>query len=225
MTTVARASFRRSLPTDPGQARHRRAAAKIPKRSPNFNRLVVQLWLDSSVTWLEYVESLPLPERNVNVKVEMLVADNDKGRVAFDIVDERPYRDIDDEGLLLLALQHHEIRLAEMDSASINAEPRLSNSLRIWRHRGHRVKQGLVAAVDHALAGQQQSLPIRNLSALAGFSEPIKTVSALICQGMLDTDLSVRFGPNSFVTTRWGPPAGLTSHVRSAVRLFARKKP
>jgi hypothetical protein len=223
VTTVARASFRRSLATDLDQVRSRRATAKIPKRSPNFNRLVIQLWLDPAVTWLEYIESLPLPEGNVNVMVEMLVADRDEGRVAFDIVDERPDRDIDDEGLLLLALQHHEIRLAEMDSASINAEPRASNSLRIWRHRGRRVKQGLVAAIDRALA-RQQSIPIRTLGTLAGFSEPIETVSALICQGMLDTDLTVKFGPNSFVARRPDLGAALTSQSRSAVRLFARKK-
>jgi hypothetical protein len=223
VTTVARASIRRSLATDPDQARSRRATAKIPKRSPNFNRLVIQLWLDPATTWLEYVESLPLPEGNVDVMVEMLVADRDEGRVAFDLVDERPARDLDTEGLLLLALQHHEIRLAEMDSSSINAEPRASNSLRIWRHRDHRVKQALVPAIDRALAGQQ-SIPIRTLGTLAKFSEPIKTVSALICQGMLDTDLSVRFGPNSFVARRPDLGAEITSQSRSAVRLFARKK-
>jgi hypothetical protein len=221
--TVARASFRRSLATDPGQIRSHWPTAKIPKRSPNFNRLVTQLWLDPETTWLEYVESLPVPEGNVSVMVEMLVADRDEGRVAFDIVDERPARDIDTEGLLLLALQHHEIRLAEMDSASINAEPRASNSLRIWRHRSLRVKQGLVAAIDRALAGQQ-SIPIRTLGTLAGFSEPIRTVSALICQGMLDTDLSVRFGPNSFVTRRPDLGAAITSQSRSAVRLFTRER-
>jgi hypothetical protein len=155
--------------------------------------------------------------------VEMLVADRDEGRVAFDIVDERPARDIDTEGLLLLALQHHQIRLAEMDSASINAEPRASNSLRIWRHRDYQVKQGLVAAIDRAFAGQQ-SIPIRTLGTLVGLSEPIVVVSALISQGMMDTDLSVRFGPDSFVTRRWGLADGLTSHVRSAVRLFAKEK-
>jgi hypothetical protein len=147
VTTVARASFRRSLATEPDQVRSRRATAKIPKRSPNFNRLVIQLWLDPATTWLEYVESLSLPEGNMNVTVEMLVADRAKGRVAFDLVDERPVRDIDTEGLLLLALEHHQILLAEMDGASINAEPRASNSLRIWRHRDCRVKQGLVAAI------------------------------------------------------------------------------
>ena len=224
MIKVVRASFRRSLATDPGQIWSHWPTAKIPKRSPNFNRLVTQLWLDPETTWLEYVESLPVPESNLSVMVEMLVADRDEGRVAFDIVDERPARDIDTEGLLLLALQHHGIRLTEMDSASINAEPRASNSLRTWRHHGVRVRQGLVAEIDRVLP-RYRSIPIRTLGTLAGFSEPIKTVSALISQGMLDTDLSVRFGPNSLVTRRPDLGDAITSQSRSAVRLFARKKP
>ena len=74
----------------------------------------------------------------------MLVVDCDQGRVAFDIVDERLARDIDDEGLTLLALQRHEIRLAEVDSETINEDPRVGNSSLIWRHHGHRVNQQLV---------------------------------------------------------------------------------
>jgi hypothetical protein len=80
--------------------------------------------------------------------VEMLVADGGQGRVAFDIVDERPDRNIDDEGLLLLALEHHAIRLAEMDSVSINAEPRAGNAVRIW----------LIVAVKSSRGSSQRSI-------------------------------------------------------------------
>jgi hypothetical protein len=40
----------------------------------------------------------------------------------------------------------------------------------------------------------------------------MRTVSALICQGMLDTDLSVKFGLNSFVVRRADLGDELTSH-------------
>jgi hypothetical protein len=221
---VARASSRRtlSLATDPGQVRNRRAIAKTPKRSPSFVKLAIQHSLDPTVTWLEYVESLPLA--GCNVTVEMLVADNDEGRVAFDLVDARPDRDIDAEGLLLLALADHQIRIVEADSVSINEEPRLTNSLRIWRHRSRRIEKGLVAKIDRVLAGQR-SVSIRTLAALVGLSEPLAIVSALMCRGVLETDLSIKFGLNSLVARRWDLGAGLTSHSRSAARLFARKKP
>jgi hypothetical protein len=225
VTTVARASSRQSLSvtTDPREARNRRAIAKTPKHSPSFVKLAIQLSLDSTVTWLEYVESLPLAESNVTV--EMLVADCDEGRVAFDIMDVRPDRDIDAEGLLLLALEHYQIRIVEIDSISINDEPRASNSLRIWRHRGRQVEKGLVGKIDRALAGQR-SVSIRSLGTLVGLSEPLATASALICRRVLDTDLSIKFGLNSLVARRWDLGAtALTSHSRLAARLFARKTP
>ena len=177
---VARASSQRSLAT----FRNR------PKRSRNFDKLAIQLSLDNDVTWLEYVQILPLPEFNVHVTVGMIVADRGDGRVAFDLIDERSPRDIDADGLLLLALEHHQIRLVEMDDVSINKEPRASNSLRIWKHRGHRVERGVVAAIDRALAGRQYVV-IRGLGAMAGLSDRMAVVSALICQGVLEvTDLS-----------------------------------
>lgn len=214
-TKVARASSRRSLAI----VRNR------PKRSPNFDKLAIQLSLDNNVTWLEFVESLLLPECNVHVTVEMIVADNNEGRVAFDIVDERDHRDIDTDGLLLLALQHHQIRIIEADNASINEEPRASNSIRIWRHRGHRVEQSVVAAIDRALAGQQ-SVSVRRLATLVELSEPMAVVSALICQGVLEaTDLSTKFGSNSLVARRWGYlGAAPTSFVRR-LGYSQRKKP
>jgi hypothetical protein len=196
-----------------------------PKRSPNFDKLAIQLSLDRDVTWLEFVEILPLPKYNLHVPVEMIVADLGDGRVAFDIVDERSTPDADADGLLLLALEHHQMRLVEMDDVSINKEPRASNSLRIWEHRDHRVERGVVAAIDRALAGQQP-VSVRRLSTLVGLSDRMAVVSALICQGVLEvTDLSKKFGPESLVARRWGfLGAAPTSFVRR-LDYSQRKKP
>jgi hypothetical protein len=157
------------------------------------------------------------------VVVEMIVADRSEGRVAFDFVDERPYRDLDTEGLLLIALDHYRIRIIEMDSASIKADPRVSNSLRVWRHRGRRVGRGLVTAIDRALG--QQCVSIRKLGTLVGLSSPLPIVSALICARVLDADLSTTFGLDSLVSRRWDSNATLISRNHPAVRLFGVKKP
>ena len=154
----------------------------------------------------------------------MMVADQSDGRVAFDIVDERPHRDLDTEGLLLLALDHHQIRIVEMDSASIKADPRVSNSLRIWRHRDRRVGRKVVAAVDRALVGQQ-SVSVKTLGTAVGLSAPLPIVSALICRRVLDADLSKTFGLHSLVTRRWDFGATLLSKNHSAVQHFGEKKP
>jgi hypothetical protein len=219
---VARTSFRQSLATAPGQVRSRWPTAKIPKRSPNFVKLAIALSLDPDVKWLEYVGSLSFGD--CNVVIEMMVADQSEGRVAFDIVDERPHRDLDTEGLLLLTLDYHQIRIVETDSASIKADPRVSNSLRIWRHRDRRVERKVVAAVDRALVGQQ-SVSVKTLGTLIGLSEPLAIVSALISRRLLDADLSKTFGMNSLVVRRWDFGATLLPKNRSAVQHFGGKKP
>jgi hypothetical protein len=196
-----------------------------PNRSPNFDKLAIQLSLDQDVTWLEFVEILSLPKYNLHVPVEMIVADRGDGRVAFDIVDERSTPDVDADGLLMLALEYHQIRLVEMDDVSINKEPRASNSLRIWERRGHRIERGVIAAIDRAFVGRQ-SVSVRRLATLAGLSDPLPIVSALMCRGVLEADLSAKtFGRNSLVTRRWDLGAALTTHSRSAARLLARRKP
>jgi hypothetical protein len=218
---MTRASLQRILTTDPGQVRSDKATAKISTRSPNFGKLAIQLSLNPDVTWLEYVGSLPF--RGCNVVIEMMVADSSEGRVAFDIVDERPRRDFDAEGLLLLALEQHQMRIVEMDSATINGEPQSSNSSRIWRHRGRRIERGVVAGVDRALVGKQ-SVSVKTLGTMVGLSQPLAIVSALICRRMLDTDLSIQFDLNSLVTRRLDFGATLISKNHPALRL-RRKEP
>lgn len=135
----------------------------------------------------------------------MFAADlDDGGRVALDIIDERPYRDLDAEGLLLPALQSHNVRLIEIDHAAIDAEPRASNSRRIWSYLEHRVPARPKAAVDRALASRQR-LTIRSLASIIGLRDPMPTVGTLVSQGVLAIDLCRPLGPKSVVGRRSDP--------------------
>jgi len=135
----------------------------------------------------------------------MFVADlDDGGRVAFDIIDERLYRDLDTEGLLLLALESHNVRLIEIDHSEIDAEPRASNTRRLWSHREHQVPAPIKAAVDRALATRQR-LSIRSLARIAGLRDPMPTIGALVSQGILAVDPSKPLGSNSIVARRSDP--------------------
>jgi hypothetical protein len=158
--------------------------------------LAIQLAVDPAVGAFRYVEWLPVLNRIV--PVQMLVADTNDGRVAFDVVDERPERDLDEDGLLLVALQQHDIRLVETDRATIECEPRASNCRRIWRHRDRKLEASFLDAVDRALA--EHSAPtIRTLGEMVGLRYPISTVCALICRKHLQIDLGERLGPDSVV--------------------------
>lgn len=162
--------------------------------------LALQLLLDPHVTSVEFVTCLPFSGREV--PVEMFVAELDDGsRVSFDIIDERAYRDLDADGLLLLTLKSHGIRIIEIDRASIDAQPRASNTFRLWSYREHQVPVQLRAAIDRALASGRH-LTIRSLANIIGLHEPMTTIGALVSQGVLAVDPSRPLGPNSIVGRR-----------------------
>lgn len=167
-------------------------------RSSDLHKLAVQLSLDPGVRSLSFVTTLPVAGEQV--AVGMLVAEREEGRVAFDIVDGRLHRDIDSEGLLLIALQQHDIARIETDAAAINDEPRASNCKRIWRYRDHRVSAGLLAKIERA--AEMRPLSVRDLGAFAGRGNAMPIACALICRRVLYTDLSVRFGPGSRIALR-----------------------
>lgn len=190
-------------PTRSAQTRIRDVPEAVPTSWSKADEFAIQLLLDPNVTALEFRTSLSFSGREV--PVEMFVADlEDGGRVAFDIIDERPYRDLDAEGLLLLALQSHNVRLIEIDHAAIDAEPRASNSRRIWSYREHQVPARLKAAVDRALASRQR-LTIRSLASIIGLQDPMPTIGALVSQGVLAIDLARPLGLNSVVGRRSDP--------------------
>ncbi|TCU60480.1 hypothetical protein EDE08_12113 [Bradyrhizobium sp. R2.2-H] len=166
-----------------------------------FADLAIQLLLDPAVFRLRYIRSISYQRRQV--PVEMLVAELGSGRVAFDIVDERPSRDIDEEGLLLLALAHHKIRLIEIDCAGIDEEPRAENCRRIWSHRNYEVPPSHKTGVVRALAkAPHRHLSIRSLSNSIRVRDPMNLVCALISQGVLAIDLTAPLTLDSIVGPR-----------------------
>jgi len=190
------------------QTRGRNISKAIPTPWSKSDEFAIQLLLDPHVTFLEFRPTLSYSGREV--PIEMFVAGlDDGGRVAFDVIDERPYRDLDAEGLLLLALKSHSVRLIEIDHAAIDAEPRASNTRWLWSYREHQVPAELWETIDRALAARQR-LTIRSLTSIVGLRDPMKTIGALVSQGVLAVDPSKRLGPNSDVrrrSDRW-PSAG-----------------
>ncbi|WP_128970454.1 hypothetical protein [Bradyrhizobium tropiciagri] len=172
-------------------------AAITSSRSPSLHDLRIQLSLDPSVRSISFMESLALDGDEVPVR--MIVADRNDGRVAYDIIDKRPYRDIDTQGLLLIALQGSGIRLIEIDSSIIDAEPRAANCRRIWRYRDHPVPAPVIESVVSALA-RRRRMAIRTLGAKVGLRDPMPTACALICRGLIATNVSKPLNTNSVVS-------------------------
>jgi hypothetical protein len=184
---VAHPSDKRSAATNADYLRTPKSSSPILKRSRSYNALVIQLSIDPAIRSIRFVDTLPAMGRRV--KVEMLVAERDDGRFAYDLIDERPTRDLDSEGLLLLALEENDVRLIEVDRNQINQEPRASNCLLIWRHRSHPVDDATRTAIVRALR-KQGPIAIRKLGEVAGVSYPMKAVCALAWKGIVAVDLS-----------------------------------
>jgi hypothetical protein len=90
-SAVLRDPRKRSALLDADYIRTPKASSPIPKHSPNFASLAVQLSVDPIVRTIGYVESLPALGRRV--KVQTLVAEREDGRrFAYDLTDERPPR-------------------------------------------------------------------------------------------------------------------------------------
>ena len=173
-------------------------------RASNLHRLAVQLTIDPAVRSFKFVASLPLFDKKV--AVGMLVAERDEGLVAYDIVDERPHRDIDTEGLLLIALERHGITLVEVDAHTIGAQPMAGQCDYIWKHRDLDVGPDVHALIERTLEGR--CLSVRELGRATKLPNALATACALICRRVLYTDLSSRFKLASWVARRVDRIAG-----------------
>lgn len=164
----------------------------------NCRRLAVQLTLDPAVRSLSFVATLPLAGEQI--EVGMLVAEHDDGCVAYDIVDERVDRDIDSEGLLLIALDQHDIILRAVDTFSICAQPLAHHCERIWEHRGLEIDHRLGLRIERAL--ERDRLSVRELGHAVGERNITPIVSNLICKRVLCTDLATFPDRDAWVARR-----------------------
>jgi hypothetical protein len=161
-----------------------------------LRKLAIQLTIDPTVISIEYLSSLPLLGESVSV--EMIVAERDSGRTAYDFVDERPPNDLDGDGLLLLALKNHLIELIQIDRVQVDQEPRLRSALRIWRHRNCSVGQIQRREIEETLKAHGP-LSIRRLGRMVGLESPFKASCSLIWHGVLAADVWQPFDRNAFV--------------------------
>ncbi|MDN4982165.1 hypothetical protein QY049_02865 [Bradyrhizobium sp. WYCCWR 13022] len=164
----------------------------------NCRRLAVQLTLDPTVRSLSFVATLPVAGEQIDVG--MLVAGRDNGFVAYDIVDERVDRDIDTEGMLLIALDQHDITLRAVDTFSICAQPFASHCERIWEHRALEIDRCLGARIERAL--ERDRLSVRELGQAVGERNITPIVCSLICKRVLCTDLATFPDRDAWVARR-----------------------
>ena len=148
---------------------------------------LIQASLDPSVSKIDFVAYANVGDENV--RLDTIVIHRDGGRYALDIEETAPLRDIDEEGLVLVAYDLLDLDVLRLKAAQVRAEPRLSNARTVWRHHGRIVGYDDRAAICGVLE-EHGALPMRKLEAAVQTSRPLAgSVYALACEGVLDLDI------------------------------------
>jgi hypothetical protein len=194
-----RASQFRKTATSPRLFVGPKSSAAIPISSLLLRDAVLQATLDPAVRTIDFVPSARVDQ--ATVKLNAVVLQRDDGRYMLDVVEARPLRDIDGEGLFLLALEQLKISTLELTAADIRKEPRFSNCREIWRHKAHPVSMGMRMGIQRALE-DEGPLSILQLEAIVQSRFDIETaVFALACDAVLELDLDkTPLGHNTIVS-------------------------
>ena len=162
--------------------------------------LAIQCSLDPEIRALSFLPWLNF--RGETVDVGMMVADFDVGRFVLDIVEDRPLRDIDTEGMHLLAIAELGIGLMEFDAEDILSEPFASNCREVWRHRPTAPLPSTQASILGELS-RHGSITIRELSKAIGFDGDIApAVYWLACADLVELELAPALGGETLVSIR-----------------------
>jgi hypothetical protein len=162
--------------------------------------LAIQCSLDPEVRALSFVPWLKF--RGEAVDIGMLVADFDGERFALDIVDDRPLRDLDTEGMHLLAIAERGIGLMEFDADDILEEPFASNCRHVWMHRATAPLPPMKEAILSELS-RHAFITIRELSKATGFGGDITpAVYWLACADLVELELAQKLSDETLVSIR-----------------------
>ena len=187
-----------------GQARPfacAKARGIIPVRSVSIHDLLVQRALDPCITSIAYVASAQF--RGASIFVDAVVLDRGGKRVALDVPEVREPRNVDEDGLILLALSEQGIDVELVTLAQIKAEPLFSNARSVWQYRRRNVPFGLrlqilqVLTEEGPLKLSDLLRSVRNQEASAG------AVLSLACADAVEIDLNETvLGPETIVNVR-----------------------
>lgn len=178
-----------------------KARCPIPVRHSILRDALVQASLDPSVRTIEHLPTAPFAA--TTVAIDAIVLSTDRGRFALDVVEVRPLRDIDAEGLALLALQELSVVPLTLTVADIRAEPRFSNCRLVWSYRAARVGIGLRLRILQALQDEGAVRLGQLLATIRSPVDPGPAVMALACADLIELDLSdAPLGPATAVRPR-----------------------
>jgi hypothetical protein len=175
-----------------------KTATAIPTGCALVRDALIQATLDPLVRSIEFVASARV--QSEPVELNAIVLGRDDGRYLLDVVPARPLRDIEREGLALIALADLGLRPLTLTAADIQREPRFANSRLVWQYRLHPVGLSMRMRVLQILNDDGPMSLGRLLSSIRADRDPTPAVMAMACSALIDLDLVSRpLGPATLV--------------------------
>jgi hypothetical protein len=178
-----------------------KSAIAIPVTHELVRDALIQAALNPAIRAIEFIPTFTAFGKTI--ALDAIVFRGDDGAQMLDIVDTRPKRSVDDEGLALLAIDQLGLSLLTLAGTEIRRGPRAVNSTQVWncRHYG-------VFAPDRVrilqILSDEGPMPLNRLGAEASCTrDPIATTFAMACLDLIELDLtSIPLGPETSVRRR-----------------------
>lgn len=178
-----------------------KTSAAIPARQPALREALIQASLDPQVRTIGYVATAHVASEQVDLGAVVLRRDD--GTYVLDVVPARPIRDLEDEGLALIALADLGLKTLTVTAEDIRRQPRYGNAQAVWAYRMHPVGIEMRMRILTVL---QEDGPLRLgclLQRVRAIRDPAPAVMALACSDLLELDLlSAPLAPTTMVGSR-----------------------
>jgi hypothetical protein len=178
-----------------------KAATAIPARHPALRDALIQASLDPQVRSIGYVAAAVVASEQVDLGA--IVVQRDDGRFLLDVVPARRIRDLEDEGLALIALAELGLKPWLVSAEELRREPRYTNAKLVWSYNEHRVPIELRMRILQTLLDEEPMQLGRLVRSVRSDRDPSPAVMALVCADLLELDLiSQPLGPTTIVRSR-----------------------
>jgi hypothetical protein len=173
----------------------------IPASCSLVRDALVQATLDPAVRTIEFLATARVGATQVDLGAIIIVRGD--GRFVLDVVPARAVRDVEQEGLALIAYSRLGLSQITLTAADIKREPRFANSRLVWSYRLAPVGISMRMAVLQVLADDGPMALSRLLSSLRSDRDPNPAILALACSDLLELDLVSRpLGPMTIARVR-----------------------
>jgi hypothetical protein len=162
-----------------------KTAIPIPSKHPALCEALIQLSLDPRVRSIDYVKTAIVASEKIDLRA--VVVQRVDGRFFLDVVQARPIRDLEHEGLTLIALRKLGLRPWVISGESLRREPGYSNALFVWSYNGYRVPPEQRRRILRVLT-DKEPIELGQLERSVR-SDPFYSVMSLACADIIELDL------------------------------------